>query len=345
MNRSKYKMIFLAIGLLTVGALVLGFVFEKSPEEKINGLAAAFDVSPEGEVAFVQYERGKPTIYRYRQEEVAALFTIEEETELLDVTYTPGGDALVFSTTDWQSEALDSHITHLDPETMETTALFQADGLVTEVQFDPKDEEKLYYIKANTFEHYSPIAQEHPHDFDIYMVNLTSMTEKRLTKFDQYSMRSLQVSPTEEVVYIQMDDDLHAETADEWFDSQQRIFEIPLDAPEEGTVITNPDRAVDVYDFTFLPGEKSLVFQAVANAAAGETYEYELFHYDLETEEEVQLTNIASYVSRPVVAEKEEKIYFLVDEHFGKDDLPHRKLYTIDFDGENLTEVPLDTKE
>src|SRR5699024_3154524 len=224
-------------------------------------------------------------------------------------------------------------------DTFEMELLFQLDGLVTEIQFDPKDEQKLYYLLAATNESYSPIAKAHPHDFDIYHVDLSTKKHFMHTNLKQYSMRSLQVSAEKEAIYVQMDDESQDEFDEGYGESKQRIFELPLEPTEEMIVLSDVEREADVFDFSLVEGEEAIVFQSIANYNSGDIFEYELYYYDLERKEEEALTNLASYVSRPVVVEAENKIYFMVNDNFGKSEIPDRSICSIDMDGDNLREI------
>ena len=111
---------------------------------------------------------------------------------------------------------------------MQIKLAFREPGLVTELAFDPKDSELLFYLQAATFTNYSPIAGERPHDFDVHSIHLKDNVQTKYTDLKKYSMQSLQVSATDESVYVQMDDDENVQTAEDVFISKQRIFEIPL---------------------------------------------------------------------------------------------------------------------
>lgn len=339
MNRLLKVLLFSIIFLTTALLIVLGIIFSKTEEEKINWLAEAYDVSETGDLVFVKYNEGVAEIYRNTDSHVEFIVSLQVEKELLDITFAPSGNELVFSTTDWEYERLVSDVQSLNLDTFEMETLFQLDGLVTEIQFDPKDSQKLYYLMAATNESYSPIAKAHPHDFDIYHVDLNTKKHFIHTNLKQYSMSSLQVSAEKEAIYVQMDDMSQVDTGEDYTEIKQRIFELPLESTEEMVALSDIERDVDIFDFSFLDGEKAIVFQSIANFNSGDIFEYELFYYDLETNKEARLTNLASHVSRPVVIEEENKIYFVVNDNFGKSDMPDRSIYSIDMNGDNLREI------
>src|SRR5690625_6759199 len=61
-----------------------------------------------------------------------------------------------------------SYINLLEVHSLETRNLYEAEGIITEIVFDPKDEQQLFFLKASTLENYYPIERENPHEFVIY---------------------------------------------------------------------------------------------------------------------------------------------------------------------------------
>lgn len=341
MKQHLNSIIFSTIAVTTAVLIVLGFMFAKSDEERINWLAEAYDVSHTGDLAFVKYNMGKPEIYIKSENQVQFIVSLSDDTVVLDLTFTPDSNGVVLSTMNRNSDELLTEVSIFHLDTFEMDSLFEVEALITEIQFNPKDDQKLYYLMARTYESYSPIAREHPHDFDVFHVDLLTMEHFTHSNLRKYSMRSLQVSAEDEAIYVQMDDDFLVETEDELFESVERIFELPLDSEEGFTIAIDSDRATGVFDFAIVPGEDAFVYQSVANYSTGGTFEYELFYYDRQTKEETQLTKLASYVGRPVVSSSEGKIYFIVNESFAKSNTPDRSIYSIDMSGDNLTRVNL----
>src|SRR5690625_756144 len=137
-----------------------------------------------------------------------------------------------------------------------------------------------------------------------------------------------------------MIDDEDADSADEIFDAKQKIFQIPLDHPNELTIISDENREAEIYDFTLLPRDKGIIFQSASNYAADDTFKYELYFQDLEGKEEIQLTELEEYTGRPIFSKNDEKIYFIVDKAFAKKH-PDYYLYKMDKDGKNIEEIQL----
>lgn len=341
MSRKKVTIIFSSIAAFTLFLVIIGVLFDKTEAEKLNGLTELFDVSANGMVAYVSYEEGKPGIYLKTEQTEELAVQLEEEKDISDIAFSPNGTTLAYTVNDKNvEESIDSVVQLLDVRSLDSKELFKSEALITELEFDPKDENRLFYLGARTFENYSPVARAYPHDIDIYSYLLSEEKQTRHTEMESYSMNSLNISHTENIVYIQKDDDAHAETAEDMFEMNQRIFQIPLGQPEEISIISDPDREIDIYDFAIVPGKEAMVFQSISNANAGGTFEYELYYYDWDRKEETRLTDLQEYAGTPIIAD-DKKVYFIVDKQFAHE-YPDHHLYKMDLDGENVVEIDLE---
>ncbi|MBE1554514.1 hypothetical protein [Sporosarcina limicola] len=236
---------------------------------------------------------------------------------------------------------MESVVNILTMKTLENKELFKEGVLITEIDFDPKDRNVIYYLLAETFENYSPIAGVNPHEFDLYSYRILENVHSRHTELNKYSMQSLNVSSTGGSALVQMDDDVHAETAEDLFASKQRIFEVSLDSSDAISMVSNIDRAEDIYDFVLIPNKDEVIFQSVGNTDEQGIFEYELYHYNWKSDQEKQLTNLKESASRPVIGPQNEKVFFMVDKRFGKKRADYH-LYQMDLDGKDVEEITLD---
>lgn len=326
--------------VVTIALVFIGFMFNKTENEKQNGLSNQYDVSPKNTIAYVGYIEGKPRLFLHKGEESVAAVEYDENTQVLDPTFKEDGTILAYITTNKDKETeLKSTVHFLDLSTSEVSQIFTDDSTITEVEFNPNGE-SLFYLRAGTYENYSPITGKRPHDFDVYEFNLTDKSLEQKTNLSQYSIHSLHVSADGERVFLQRDDDSSVETAEDSFNVKQRIFEIPLEQPEQMSVISEPDREVDVFSFTITPTEEEIIFQSISNPDDGGIYEYELYKYNLTTKEETQLTHFGEYVGDPVLSTDGQIVYFMLDKKFGKGD-PEYHLYQMGITGDQVKEIPL----
>lgn len=345
MKKKYVLMIFSFLVIMLLGLVTTGFMFNKTEEEKTNGLSNHYDVSANGTIAYVTYEDGKPSLRLFHEEKATeqTVLTLEPDKNILDPSFTKDGKKLAFIVSHKnKEEQLDSRIELLDMQTLKTTKLLDTSTVITEVDFSSTGK-SLFYLSAGTFENYSPITGKRPHNFDIYKYDFDAKTEKRITFMKKYSMTSLRVSPDEQSVFVQMDDDADVKTAEDTFEAHQRIFQIPLQSPAQPTVVTDPDREVDIFDFTFTPAGDEIIFQSISNADSGDTFIYELYRYHMKNKTETQLTNLGEYTDHPVVSADGKMIYFTVDKRFAKGD-PDYHLYSMTLDGKNTREIGLPIK-
>ncbi|MFC4321374.1 PD40 domain-containing protein [Litchfieldia salsa] len=327
---------------LTVALVVLGVFFNKTENEKQNGLSNQYDVSSQNKIAYVVYEMGKPQLVLQNEgeSEDTVVAEYDEETMILDPSFSSDGSILAYITTnkDKETELISTvHFYHLEKKTI--SDVFTDASTVTEVEFNP-DQSSLLYLRAGTFENYSPIVGERPHNFDVYEFNLDQKTHIQKTKLEQYSIYSLNVAQSGDRVFIGRDDDSDVETAEDSFDVKQRIFEIPLENPDEMSVLSDPKRDVSIFSFTITPDGNEVIFQSISNPNDGGIYEYELFTYNLDTKEEEQLTHFGEHVGDPVVSTDGSTIYFMMDKNFAKGD-PNYHLYKMNVDGGQSEEIVL----
>ncbi|GAE37220.1 TolB family protein [Halalkalibacter akibai] len=343
MKKKNLMFLLICLSSLTVGLAILGMFFNKTENEKQNGLSNQYDVSSENEIAYVAYEKGKPQLFLHREEEPKHTVVAEydEETMILDPTFSDDGSILAYITTnkDKETELISTiHFYSLEENTI--TDVFTDFSTVTEIEFKP-DHSSLLYLRAGTFENYSPITGKRPHNFDVYEYNLDQKTHQQKTNLEQYSIYSLNVAKSGDRVFLGRDDDSDAETAEDIFEVKQRIFEIPLDSPEEMSIISDPEREVSIFSFTITPDGNDLIFQTISNPNDGGIFKYELFKYNLETKEEKQLTRFGDHTSDPVVSADGSTIYFMRDKKFAKGN-PDYHLYKMSIDGDQMEELVLE---
>jgi Tol biopolymer transport system component len=339
--KKKYLIfLFSFLLVITLALAFVGLMFNKSENEKQNGLSNQYDVSTDNTIAYVVYKEGQPQLLLHNEKETVTGAAYDENVQILDPTFNEDGTILAYITTNKNKETeLISTIHFLNMSTNETEDIFTDESTITEIEFHPNGE-SLLLLRAGTFENYSPITGKRPHDFDVYEYSLSDKSLQPKTSLSQYSIHSLHVSADGERVFLQRDDDSNVETAEDSFNVNQRIFEIPLDHPEEMSIISDPDREVDVFSFTITPSEDEIIFQSISNADDGGTYEYELYKYDLASKEEKQLTYFGEYAGDPVISEDGKTVYFMLDKKFAKGD-PEYHLYQMGIEGDKVEEIPL----
>lgn len=327
--------------VLAIALIGLGAAFGKDDNEKLSGLSEHYDVSSTNIVAYVMYQDGQPELHLYHLDEQkdTKVFELGNDKLIFDPTFSKDSTSLAFISTNKDLEkGLKSTVHLLNLDSNEVDHLFTRNSGITEIAFSP-EESSLFYLDAATFENYSPIAGKRLHDFDIYEYQFNEDQHIQKTDMKHYEIGSLTIGDDHSLFFQKMDDE-HVKTADDVFNSVQRIFKVPAEDPDQLHVVSNPEREVDIYDFTLLPNEKEFIFQSISNSDSGGTFQYELYEYNVETKEEKQLTTLGEYAAHPISDAEMEKIYFMVDKRFAKRDSDYH-LYRMNRDGSDIEEVPL----
>lgn len=336
----KKSLVFL-LGLIvfsTVGLSVIGLLLKEDENQKQTGLTDIYDVSLNGDISYVVYEKGSAKLFEKGKEQ--PLLQLPVDKYITDLAYSNDGKQLVFAVSDKNlEENIGSELHALQLDSLKEEIIFSVKGLITEVVFDPKHPDLLFYLQADTYTNYSPIASKRPHDLDVHSYNLRERVRTKHTEMKNYDMASLQVSAQRNSVFVQMNDDLDVGTAEDLFATSQKVYEIPLDNPNGKLIISSPVQTNDIYDFTIFPERQEIIYQAVAGTGANGIFEYELFTFNWKTNKTEQLTMLKESASKPVHG-PDDKIYFMVDRAFGKRNAAYH-LFRVDRDGKNIEEIQL----
>ncbi len=328
-----------AIVVATAVCILLGFNYVVPDNEKQQGLTGIYDVADTGAVGYVTYEGGKPTIHVKAEKEIQAA-QLPADQSILDIVILSGGKTLFYVSSDkTMTDESGSTVHKVDLMKGTDEVLFEEDAIITELAMDSKLPGQLFYLQAAVYTNYSPVAASYPHEFDIYRYDLENATRDQLTQMKKYSMASLQVSGQEKAMYVQMDNDMDADSPEELYESNQRIFQLPLDRPDQPKMIFMPMETGDLYDFALIPDHSTLVYQAVAGTNDRGVYEYELFGYNWESMKTERLTFQKENATRPVFG-ADQKLYYMVDYNFAGRQ-PDYTLFRMDVDGGDTEQVPL----
>ncbi|WP_158591772.1 PD40 domain-containing protein [Oceanobacillus halophilus] len=343
MKKKTIISILIIIGLITITLIVLGIIFDKEEFEKQQGRTSIYDVSSNGTIAYVFFDEGNPGIYL--QSDTASpeepIVQLKIDQEILDISFSPDGKKLAYIISHKnKQEDLKSAIHVVNVETGSNQVLFAKRTLVTEIEYHPTNEDMLYYLNADTFENYSPIASAKPHDFDVFSYQISSGETKQHTDLKKYMMQSLRVSRTKNTVYVSMFDDTDVETAEDSFATYLRIFEISLDDPKSIQVVSQKDNEQDIYDFAVAANDDAFIYQAVNDTGEDGIFQYELFFYDRQTEQGERFTHLREHTTNPIIGPDEKYVYFVVDKQFGSPK-PDYYLYQMTIGGGNPEEIPL----
>src|SRR5699024_9190752 len=88
-KKKRIVFIFSIIATVTIALLIAGLIFNKTEEEKMNGLTEIFDVSPDGMIAYVAYHEGQQHIVLKTEREEQLALDVNKEKVILDIAFSP----------------------------------------------------------------------------------------------------------------------------------------------------------------------------------------------------------------------------------------------------------------
>ncbi|NME99936.1 TolB family protein [Aneurinibacillus aneurinilyticus] len=340
--RRKTKAIWIVAGTL-IGLfflLGLGYGKEKPVNGIYTGLLEAFDIK--GEKAVFAYSlKGKVGIYTsdLHGKNVKRLAEAGEGEIVHHPVFSTDGKTVLYIATPKDKEEVKSSLYVVNIDGSEKRRLYAIDSLITEAVFAP-DNKTIYYLQAETFTNYSPIARRDAHDFDLYSLDVSGGQAKRITTMKDYRLESLKVSPDGKEVYVTKQDDQHAKTAEDIFASKHKVFRILLAYPEKIEPVPLQGIKEDVFDVEVSPDSRWMVFNSIANPGTNENFQYELYILDRQTNQTRQLTYLKKHAGAAVFDEQSQWVYFMWDKKFGEGD-PEHEWYRVSLDGKTVENIPV----
>lgn len=344
--RRKTKAIWIvAVALIGLFFLLgLGYGKEKPANGIYTGLLEAFDVKNEKAV-FAYSLKGKVGIYisDLHGKNAKRLAEADEGEIIHHPVFSTDGKTVLYIATPEDREQVKSSLYVMNVDGSEKRKLYSIDSLITEAVFAP-DSKTIYYLQAETFTNYSPIARRDAHDFDLYSLDVSGGQPKRITSMKDYMLESLTVSPDGKEVYVTKQDDQHSKTAEDIFASKHKVFRIPLAHLEKIEPVSLQGIKEDVFDVEVSPDNRWMAFNSIANPGTNENFQYEMYVLDRQTCQTRQLTHLKKHAGAAVFDERSEWIYFMWDKKFGEGD-PEHEWYRVSLDGKTVENIPVVIEE
>lgn len=334
-SKKSIKIMFIAViflGVVIGPVWIWGLCYTSTKQ----GLADSVDLSPDDrQIIFSYYKNGIASVYTANIDGTDVKFlTGMKDNSLLRPKYSPDGKKIVFLACPKNNEERQKSLFVMNRDGRNQIQLTPEHSLITEAVFSP-DSHTIYFLKAGSFKHYSPIASKRPHDYDIFSVDVDGNNMKRITYEKEYNVSSLSVtSDDQKLLYIKS---VYTDGI-----SKQPLYVTSADGKEECNKIIPKGEGLknsEIYHAALSPDNQSIAFSAVSNSSK-KIYEYELFKMDLKKREAKQLTKLHLFVTGPVFFHKQNKIMFLQYYNW-PDNPPKYQIYIIDLDTNNLKKINL----
>jgi dipeptidyl aminopeptidase/acylaminoacyl peptidase len=197
---------------------------------------------------------------------------------------------------------------------------------ITEAVFSP-DGKRIYFLNAGSYGHYSPIAQSHPHDFDIYSIDITGNDPKQLTDLKAYGLSDLVISNDgANLFFVKMGED-------------NTLYALPL-ASQTGPV----PLLSDCWDAMVSPDSKEIAFTQMRFAAGGSNFDLHAKSFDFDKltfSEPRQITFFQNRVFGIRFFNRRPSVLFVEQTNWPETSWPQCRLMEVNLDGSDLKQINL----
>lgn len=252
--------------------------------------------------------------------------TIPKDQVPFNPVFSPDGKKILYLSEPQNTESPESAIYLVDVDGTNSKCLTPEKENITEAIFSP-DGNNVYFLSAGSYGHYSPIAQSHPHDFDIYSVDITGNNSKQLTTLKAYMMSDLTVSKDgNNLFFVQVGD-------------QNTLFTMPVTGKAEPVSL-----ASGFWDASVSPDIKEIAFTQMKQGNGGYTYDLyleKLNSQNLSYSDQKQLTFLNSMVFGIRFFNQRPYILFEQQKNWPNTSSPQNILREVNLDGSDLKQIIL----
>ncbi len=182
MKKRAAVWILLVCVIRIVIAIAIAFIRDSGPE------FGPVSFSPDGKYMVFPYSKGKTAhlFLAALADGRASRLTDPNCGQQYDPDFSPSGDAIAFSCS--------GHIYIWEKNTSQARSLVPSDGKDAFPRFSP-DGQRLYFARCGYYGSYSPIAQPHAHEWNVFAIDLADKTVRALTNDNFYEVGELSISP------------------------------------------------------------------------------------------------------------------------------------------------------
>jgi len=319
------KTLFLVTSLFVLSSLT--FIGCRT-KNNYTELSSKFSISPDDKyIAFSIYKEGIASIYiaDINGNNIKRL-TYPNNASHTDPEFSPDGTKILFLSYPQDVKSCIGYINIMNKDGSDIKQITSKDENITEAIFFP-DGKKIYFLKSGYFGSYSPIAQDRPHKFDIFSINIDGSDEKRITNLEAYNIRSLSITSNgKSILFKRLE-----------YKSKYSVFRISLEEPEK---LINVLPEGEQFEPQISPDDKLLAFKDKRKDYKG-FFQYELFITDLQNIKIRQLTDLRKNLENPRFFHNENKLLFIFNTNWPNNP-PKNQLMQIDLDGSNLKKINIE---
>lgn len=326
----KTRRIFLGV----VIAVLLVSMF-KCHEDKFTGLDNHVDINmSDDRIVFSYYKDDLASIYTASidGEDIAQLTNAKKYSHLWPI-YSHDNSKLFYIKTPKNKNKMKSYISMMDIDSENKQDLIEVDGLITEIVFS-NVLQRIFYLKANSYNNYSSIAAKAPHEYDIFSIDINGKNLKQHTSLSDYSITNLNItSDGEKLIFVR-----------DTYDNGSYICSISVNGIENdlSTIPIKDYGTIKEHeiigDMKVSCDDKYITFSAVSQNV--DLYEYELYIMSVRKKAARQLTNLKRATSGITYYNNCDRLLFVQQSNW-PDKPALYELYSIKTDGSKIKKVDL----
>lgn len=278
---------------LLVSAVVCSCGKEKKAHEQ-NELGDISLSPDDSELVFSYFQKGVSKLCKggVDGDSVKILLSATCDSVYAKPTFSPDGNRIMFLASPVNGKL--SNIFVMDKQGRNRKQITFQDEIITEAIFSV-DGKHIFYIKAETFEQYSPLVRKAPHGMDIYRHTLKTNREQRITNFDAYAISAMSTALRGKYLSVRL-----------ITEKQKGIYLIDIGrlGKIQQIIPANRPRAevADLYDDpTYSDLSDKLIFTAP----------YEIYSMDMKTKLAQLLYSSGGNVFNVIAFNKKERILFI----------------------------------
>lgn len=304
-NKPFLYLIFILIFLLYISC--------KNDSKNVDSITS-FDVSADGN--FIVYSfayTNKISIYKANIDgSDIQLLASDQDYSFFSPKITPDGKTVFFIGTNKKNAISSIWQVHKDRAPQK---IFEDVGFISDVIFS-RNCDSLFYIKANEYSSYSPIAPKANHNFDIYSIDIDNPKSKKISTLNAYSLSDLNGVDENKIIISQRGSD-----------AENGIFFYNKNSNELEKIETTNDtlRHSTGYSNPVLLNDNTIICASY----------YQLVKIDLVTKLEKTILPSNGYHFRKICYNRKLKRIFFTK----RDDT--QNIYSIDTNGGNLREIAI----
>jgi Tol biopolymer transport system component len=315
------KIIWIGAAILVLGAAAWRFLLNN------DGIASAASLSGDDRLICYVNAKGKTkSIYVIDQ-----LGDKVQEIQVpngspMNPVFSPDGRRILYLAQKDDSDAPESLLWLVDIDGSHERCLTPGKENITEAVFSP-DGKRIYFLNAGSFGHYSPIAQSHAHDFDVYSIDAAGGDPQPLTRLKAYGLSDLSISRDgANLFFVKMGED-------------NTLLTMPVAGQTEPVSLLS-----DCWDAVVSPDAKAIAFTQMRFGVGGSNYDLHTESFDLKSltfSQPQQVTFFKKMVFGVRFFNRSPAILFVEWTNWPEMNWPQRRLMEVNRDGSDLKVINL----